>query len=226
MPAARPALAFGVERRGWVCERGGVSVMTSGHAALIEYLDRLPDGLASHPECRMKGAVVRSMLETMAGYSPAASPVPEVRELLERPPAASAWVPEVHCHALMLVVAHDLHGDEASYLEYTLRGNRALLDSLAYRVLFRFVSPKRVLADAHKRWQVFHAGSEMAYVPGPERARSGLQLRTPPHHCPLLVAKGYGMAIRAALEAAGAKDVEVVTTTREPSTIDFDLRWT
>lgn len=200
--------------------------MTSGHVAVREYLERLPDGLASHPECRMKGAVVRSMLETMAGYSPAASPIPEIRQLLEHPPAASAWVPEVHCHALMLIVAHDLHGGESSYLEQTLRGNRTLLDSLAYRVLFRFVSPKKVLADAHKRWQVFHAGSEMVYVPGPERAGGGLQLRTPPHHCPLLVAKGYGMAIRAALEAAGAKDVQVATTMHDPTTTVFDLRWT
>ncbi len=200
--------------------------MSAGHDAMHEYLASLPAGIDSYPECRMKGAVVRSLLDTLTGYAPPTSLPRAIVELFEHPPAPSGWVPEVPVHALMTITAHDHHGGELAYLEHALHGNRALLDSLAFRILFRFVSPKKVLIQATERWQLFHAGTQIEVETTRDRRGGVLLMRTPPQHCPLLVAKGYAMAIRAAVEAAGGKTVDIDAEARSPTLIAYDVRWT
>lgn len=199
--------------------------MTVGVDAMNDYLARLPAGIDSYPECRMKGAVVRAMLGTFRGFSPPPGTPDPILDMLAHPPAPSGWANEVPCHALMLVAAHDLLGGEANYLEHVLVGNRALLDSLVYRILFRFVSAKKVLRQVDPRWQMFHVGTKLECEAAHEHD-AALVLHGPAHHVPLLVAKGYGMAIRAAIEAAGAANVEFDVRVRSPQEISFDLRWT
>jgi hypothetical protein len=199
--------------------------VTDGLDAMNDYLARLPAGIDSHPECRMKGAAVRAMLDSFRGFTPPPGTPAAILDMLAHPPAPSGWANEVPCHALMLIAAYDLFGGESGYLDNVLTGNRALFDSLVYRILFRFVSAKKILRQVDERWLMFHTGTTLECEAVREH-HCVLVLRGPAQHVPLLVGKGYGMAIRAAIEAAGAANVEFDASGRSPHEISFDVRWT
>jgi hypothetical protein len=68
------------------------------------YLERLPLGVDSHPECEVKASVLRDVLATRSlGDVLDALPVP-VRELVTDPPPINAWIREVHALVAMLAI--------------------------------------------------------------------------------------------------------------------------
>ena len=202
-----------------------MAARSSGLDAVARYLDSLPAGVASHPECQMKGAVIRAYFDSLPAISAPPELPAEAIALLEQPPAPSAWVPEVVCHVLMLLAAHDLFETEDAYLDHVLRTNRALFESLTYRVLFSLVRPKTTLAQASARWGLFHAGTTLEPVGKIRRGSGDLVLRAPPDHCPLVLAKGYAASFRAVVEAAGASGAEVEVELRNPGEVLFRARW-
>lgn len=70
---------------------------------------------------------------------------PVVRFMVEHPPPASVWVPEVYLKVLMLAVldAHFGPDNVTGYLEWIYDRNRKLLSTTLYRALFFVLSPER-----------------------------------------------------------------------------------
>ena len=93
------------------------------------YLERLPFGIDSHPECEVKASVLRDALASRALDSDLdALPAP-VRELVRSLPPVSAWIREVHALVAMLAIRDRYFAPGPAGLEeyevWTRQRNRA-----------------------------------------------------------------------------------------------------
>jgi hypothetical protein len=174
--------------------------------AITSYLNRLPAGIASYPECSVKASVFRNGI-TSKPLGPEIALPSEVRALVDHPPVVSAWVPEVHFNVLALAI-RDTHfdaGDLDGYLAWVLDQNRRLLGTPLYRAAFLLISPERLLTGVGRRWATFRRGTELR-IHQQARNEAEVRLLTPPFLQPLLVIQAMTMAFRAALERSGARD--------------------
>ena len=195
------------------------------HGSVAAYLEGLPGGVDAYPDCQTKGAAIRAYLDTLPALSlPASLPDP-VAALLERPPPSSGWASEVRWHAMMLYLGSDAALGEQGYLDSVYDANMALLGSLAYRMLFRVVSTRAVLAQAASRWSLFHRGTTLEPLGRIARREGTLRMTTPADMCPPLIARGYAQAFRAAVVASGGREAKIELEQAKPTTIEFRVRW-
>ena len=102
--------------------------------------------------------------------------------------------------------------------------NRDLLSGAMYRVLFAFVSPKRVLTGAASRWGQMHRGTDLRAIRVTD-AEAVVRLTGPPNLVPHAVAIAYGTAMRAALELAGGEEVAVTCRRDGPDGFSYLASW-
>lgn len=130
-------------------------------ARMEAYLASLPGGLAAYPECQAKGILVR-MLTAEEAYLWASSKIPrELRRLVEEPPIASEWVPEVHYLALIYALADAAGQEDDAILAAVRDRDRRMFDLPAYRILMAVTSPAALLRNADQRWATWHRGSTL-----------------------------------------------------------------
>lgn len=193
--------------------------------AVEQYLGRLPGGLAAHPECQMKGSVLRAFAADLPRPLVADGALPEpIRELIGSPPLPTAWIPEVHATALIVFASAACFADTKSFVDHAHKTNYALLDSLAYRVLFRLVGATRLAAQAAARWSVFHKGTSIDILSREDHAVR-LRLKAPAHHVPRVLAQAYATAFRAAVEISGQRDVVFDTVQMDACLTEFRGQW-
>lgn len=189
------------------------------------YLEALPHGLDSHPQCLIKGVIARMITDRLP-RSRALEELPEpLRRLVEYPPLPTEWVPEVHASALILYSVQAVYGSVDAFVRRAYEDNVALLDSVAYKILFRFIGPRRLIERAPARWALFHRGTELTVLDGRASNSVLIQLRTPPKHVPAVMARTHASSYRAALESAGAKNVRVDFEFKDAGTIEYRGRW-
>ena len=184
------------------------------------YLERLPRGLSSHPECQVKASVYRDALASH-GLESVISELPrELRELVLEPPPVSSWVPEVYANSIMMAI-RDVHFEPGTvgvtaYSEWTRERNLLLLTRPLYRALFLLLSPERLLKGLQRRWGAFRKGTTIELVHQGVGAVE-LRVRYPENLYEETTLSGLRGALVAALEAAGAGHVKV-------ELIEFDDR--
>lgn len=193
------------------------------------YLERLPAGLGSHPQCVVKASVLHNVLDARPLHAEdlAALPAP-VLALANEPPPVSAWISEVHAIVLMLAI-RDRHfapgapGLEA-YEQWTYERNRRLLARPLYRAVFLLLSPDRLLRGVERRWSVFRRGSTLELL---SRGEGTARLRTiyPSFLAEETVACGLRGALRAAVELAGGRNASVEVISVEETETLFDVHW-
>lgn len=126
------------------------------------YLARLPDGIASYPECQAKGSVLRSVLDTAPRALDARGLPREAAELVEAPPLPSDWMSEVILNVLLMAFQERMPREQ--YLRWCYERNRALLNTSLYRILFLVVSPERLYVGMPQRWAAFRRGTRLRLV--------------------------------------------------------------
>lgn len=181
---------------------------------LSSYLAALPHGLASYPECRTKGAILRSVLDdSPIGADPSALPQTLQALIADRPPL-TAWVSAVHTDAIFH--AHcDLHAptDEAM-LAWTFERSTRVGRSQAYRHLLEVAGPRMLLRTGVRMHGFFQRGTELEI---PELTATGatLVLSHPPHLHSRLNRLSNVALIRALIDLTGGQDgrAEMVETT-------------
>ncbi len=189
-----------------------------------DYVAGLPAGLDSYPEVIVKASVLREFTRELAG-SDLAGKLPEaVGELITSPPPVSAWVPEVHAVTLFVGVRYLLMESDASFLEWAYKHNTRLLRGPLYAILFKLVSPERVLRGASERWGHFHRGIELG-APKLAKGSATLTMTCPPKLMPRFLAAAYGTGFRAALEAAGASSVTLELLQSNATSFQFQGTW-
>lgn len=189
---------------------------------LERYLEGLPEGLASYPQCQTKGSVFRSLLEGVE-IDRAALPEP-LRRRLEDPPIPSEWLAEVHLWALALAAADQRAMDQEALLAWSYERHRRLFEGPLYRAMMALVPPATLVRTCGLRWGAFHRGSMME--PGGV-ADDGARIRLafPGGLFDGQVLELLAAVLRAALDASRARDVEVVIEDATPTTARFRARW-
>lgn len=131
-----------------------------GSSRTEAWLERLPHGVDSYPECQVKGSLLRRLVKSQILHAHVDALPEPVRAWFETPPLPSAWVPEVH----LFVVLHALRDhvyDDAALAEFVSAGIHRMLSSPMYKLMFLVVSPKRLLYGIGRRWDQFHRGTTL-----------------------------------------------------------------
>ena len=191
------------------------------------YLAALPGGVDAHPSAQAKGAVLRMALDDDRLKLPPATLPPALAAHLQSPPTVNSWIPEAQFNALMLAV-FDTHfagaGGHVAYEAWILERNRLLLRKPLYRILFAVASPERILVGAEKRWAAFRRGTKM-HIDGHTDTSVDLSVHYPKSLMSDLSARGLKMALRAAIELAGAREVAIGFDFVGPEATRFHGSW-
>lgn len=192
------------------------------------YLDALPDGIRSYPQCEVKAAILLAQMNTRPIPEALLADFPrEVIELAKDPPPVSAWVSEVVSMTITVAI-RDLHfppgqGD-AEYEAWTYERNRRLLGSRIYRPVFLLISPERLLRFANMRWNRIRRGSSLEVLEQ-SKGFAKVQSRYPRNLHEGSVAIGMRGAMRAVTELAGGKNVRVHVPEVGETQTTFDIEY-
>ncbi|MBK6512604.1 MAG: hypothetical protein IPM79_37255 [Polyangiaceae bacterium] len=186
------------------------------------YVARLPAGLASHPDCQVKGSVLRGLLDS----TPIAFETPglpgELADLVRTPPLPSDWIPEVHFNALML--AHEDRIPHDIFREWVYSRNRKLLSSNLYRMLFFLITPQRLFMGMANRWKAFRRGTELV-MRDHGKNHANVEVRYPLRLYELHALTNLTVAVTAALDAAGGQDTSVRLLSHDDRTAQIAATW-
>ncbi len=189
------------------------------------YLESLPDGARSYPQCEVKASVLRNFFKGVNTSVLRDALPPVLAAFLEHPSPPNTWISETQTSAIYMASA-DTVFSSTTFLEHAYQTNYSLLDSNMYRVLFRLGGVRRILAKFGDNWAMFHRGTSATLLRLDESGKGGrLRLQTPPNLIPLLLASAYGTGFRAALEIAGERDVSCAVTSYESDQVIYTLKW-
>jgi hypothetical protein len=194
-------------------------------SSVNKYLDALPNGVASYPECVVKASVLRNTLASRPLGRDVELPA-AVRAIVDDPPMVGEWIPEVHFNVVALAI-REVHFNPRSlddYLAWVFEQNHKLLGTPLYRVLFLLVSPERLLSGIEKRWSAFRRGSEIQIV-NREKNTVQLRLRYPAFLHTTLSTHGMRVAFQAAMEHAGARQARVEAASTASTETVFTVTW-
>jgi hypothetical protein len=194
------------------------------HQRLDDYLTRLPDGLASFPECRVKASLFRAALASYAlGIPREGLPEPLVR-LFDSPPPVTEWLPEVLSVAAhyAIIDAHEL-SDEAA-VDWMYQTNRQLAQSRLYRAITAVASPQLALRGAKLAWGMIRKGINLSVSLDGDSAR--VTVTHPDGVWTELVHQATATGIRAVLESSRGTNVQVKLAVSRSDRAIYDCSWT
>lgn len=193
--------------------------------SVARYLEQLPEGDASYPDCTVKASLLRNALGARP-LGPEVPLPPAVRALVAHPPPVSVWIPEVQFNAVSIAI-RDVHFPGPAldaYLAWVYDQNRRLFTAALYRALFFVLSPERLLVGMEKRWGSFRRGTEARVV---ERSSSTVEIRvtTPPFLTNEITVRGLAAAMQSAIDCAGARRSHVEGAQLSPTEVAYRGRW-
>jgi len=191
---------------------------------LASYLESLPAGLASYPDCQARASLCVSLIEGMPSLPPTPDQVPEpMATYLARMPKG-LWLPEVHVMAVSLTIADHFGMDDAAYLAWLEEVNRKYFSSLVLRVLMGFVSPAELAPRAPARWAAIHRGSTLtSEVIRPGEGR--IELEFPPGLFAPILLQQFTAVFQAAFRHSRAKQAEVALVEASSTRGVYEARW-
>jgi hypothetical protein len=175
---------------------------------LHAYLDSLPDGLRSFPQCQVRGEILDSTLDWLAEVE--ASPDARLRDALARfraGGAAAEWIPEVLQNAVSLQIIDDGYPSDESWLNEVYRRQKMVYRTPLYRALLMVLSPTLLTMGAQDRWAAYRRGSELVVDKwtrqGTRRQTTATLFHPAGLHTEVLLLS-LGQALVAAVDACGA----------------------
>jgi hypothetical protein len=194
--------------RGWATPLRSNDVEMPRTAA---WLERLPRGLDSYPDCQVKGSLLRRLVKSQMLHPHAGDLPPRIRAWLETPPLVSAWVPEVHLFAALHAL-RDLVFDDTALDDYVSAGIQRMISGPLYKIMFLVVSPKRLLQGIGRRWDQFHRGTTLD-VGNDQGATLDAVVTHPPHMYSPTIQRVTAASFRTAVVAAGGEGYRVMVAT-------------
>lgn len=159
--------------------------------------------VGAYPACVCKAAVYRSALEALATPLDVQGLPKILRDHIQAPSPASAWVPVSIAAAVHLVIIDRAFGDERRYLDFIYQMAANTIRTPMYRTLFVLVGAERLARTGPMRWGAFFRGIQYN-VSVLEDGASG-QFGFPPGLLPPVIMRAITRAIEAAVHAAGAE---------------------
>jgi hypothetical protein len=187
---------------------------------LMGYLDALPAGIHSYPECRARSGIQQTFLQAM----PATAGEMDSFVVALLRPSARAYIPEVVLNASILAMADATRMTDAKFLEWNRATNREMFGSVLYRALMAIFSPAQLIERAPARWESFHPGTTLT-VKSTSSHEGRCELTFPERLFTPLLLEMLGGAMAAALEHARARDVTLEVGTATTTAAEFVARW-
>jgi hypothetical protein len=192
-----------------------------------DYVDQLPDGLASLPDCRVRAAVFDAIWRDFPELGRRELPQP-LSDLLRGKVPANAWISEVVGQVANLMVRDVGVKTDDEFLSWTHEVSRALFDKPVLRHLMKMMSPALVVMGAAKRWSAVHQGSTLEAAPvrtsGPRATTVG-RLTYPAGLFPPLFFRGLTTAFEAALMGARGRAVQVELASVDVTAAEYLVSW-
>lgn len=188
---------------------------------LDEYLATLPAGMASHPECQIKGGALAQLIDTLPSVGRDQYPL---QHYFRDGVLPSSWYPEVHMAVLTLATREIAFPSDAGFLEWMRDGNLKLFQSKLYYRLMKLVSPRTLLQRGSVNWSQFHRGSEFV-VDEIDDGHALARLRFPSRLFSALHARALGKAFEAALVFNGAAAAALQLTEISATEAHFVATW-
>lgn len=190
---------------------------------LSAFLAKLPDGLASFPEVRAKASLYRSILDEFPPDADEHLPGP-LRERLLMPVPVSAWIPEVHSHAMVLALRDLRFDSDAAFVDFCYQRQKTLFEGRLYRIMLALASPALLFRTAALRWTLFHRGTTLE-VQQRSSTEARICVRHPPQMWDGLLADALMAGLRAVLDLSGADDPVLEVAERTPDALYLRGTW-
>jgi hypothetical protein len=189
------------------------------------YLESMPNGVASFADHTQKVAFCRQFADDHPQLLARAAELPaEVARLVTHPEPVNAWIAEAQVNALYLGACDLLFADDDGLIDAVYKMNVRVLRGPLYRVMMMVASPKIIMRHAESRWAAFHRGVRLKAEMRGERGALVRMIYPTNLYSPLM-ARAYSAAFRAAIEAAGGKDVKFEMSAYGSTVATFDGSW-
>ncbi len=191
------------------------------------YLEKLPDGILSYPECQLKSdiheEVGREFPQLLQGGG-----LPVILKQYLTGQHTEKWFPEAAGNALMLSIRDVCFSTDAAFLKWSCDYIGRLFQRPLYRILMNVFSTSLVVMGASKRWSTFHRGTQLK--PEPLKKRDGRcyvtgEFSYPPHLYNDLIMDHMGSVYKAALLANRAEDIEIVVDSVGETKSRMSISW-
>jgi len=176
---------------------------------VVEYLEALPKGAASYPQCLDKGSGTQRLLKIRNPRPTPGSLPDEIARFIATAPVASAWIPTVVAESITLAIRDEFFSSDDDFWYWLKTTVRSLFRSPIYRVMLALASPGRLLASIQNRWEQFHRGSTLQIVDRPTPKSVVMRMRFPPRLYLALTLRNYAVSFAAAAEVARGRNVKV-----------------
>lgn len=214
-------------RMGYRAKVSRPSTIPPASTYVSEYIDRLPQGLESHPGIRTKGSVIRSFVSGLDLVAMKAALPSELHEYLDPNLPSSLWVPDAKANAVFLAIRDALCLDDAAYVRHAYERNRDYLRGPFFAAILRLLNPERLMRNFERAWGHAHQGLPLML----QMSRDGDQtiasatLTYPMHLTPSLVVEGYVTAWRAVLVHHERRGAECKLASYSPTRSVLEARW-
>ncbi len=197
---------------------------------LDAYIAALPEGLRSFPRVQIRGNVLDEQLEWLREVGAPMDPRVAAAVRSAQPVGRSMeWVPEVLSNAISLN-AYAAYPSEVAWTKAVYERQQRIFRTPLYRALMLVLSPTLMTMGAQQRWGAYRRGTELAVEKWQKAGATMLThatLRFPPGVYTPMLLRGLGGMLRAAIEAAGAKDaaLELLEAESEPGAARYRLSY-
>ncbi len=179
------------------------------HAAA--YIESLPGGLASFPECRMNHHVLEHVTTDFPGLGDRERLPPLLADFFAGH-VDGDWLNETVGNAVYLMIRDQCFRDDLSFQEWNQKNIDRLIRNPLFRAIMVLLSPALVVIGAGKRWSSFHLGTTMKTEPvgqSADRLHVRAELSFPAGLYSPLILQLHCSTFLAALVAARARQPEV-----------------
>ncbi|HEY3444884.1 MAG TPA: hypothetical protein VGK67_00915 [Myxococcales bacterium] len=191
---------------------------------LAQYLDTLPNALASFPEAQAKGSICKHLLEKHPIKDPQGLP-DEIVAFTGKTIPSAAWVSEAACMGLHLAIGDTYQMGAAEYDRWLYEHNAGLLEGrFMFKALMSLASPAVLMQGAAIRFNGFHQGTRLELA---SSAAKGLDfhLAYPSGLYTELCLAAFRAAFQVSLDMTKARDVRCALVSAEPAKAQFRVTW-
>jgi hypothetical protein len=191
---------------------------------LAQYVDLLPQGLASFPECKAKGSICRHLLETRPVKDPSGLP-DEIAALIAHPVPHASWVSECACMGLHLAIGDAYAMSATEYDRWLYEHNAGLFEGrFMFRALMSLASPAVLMQGAAIRFNGFHLGTRLE-ITSRDANSIDFQVGYPAGLYSDLCLGAFRAAFQAALDMTKAKELRCALACATPALASFRVTW-
>lgn len=183
----------------------------------------LPDGLDSYPECRAKGSLIVSALDTHDTTVLGEGLPQALLAMVRDPPPSGLWVGAPFSDAIFYTISDAFYPDDEDVLRWTAERTRRTADSRLYRAFSRVTRPSTLLRIVAATHRLFQRGTELSAEYSSNAAT--LRLTHPPHLHGGLNHRSNVPMFEEILSHCGSKDIEVAMVKSSPTEAVYEGTW-